>query len=74
MADALMLVGGGVVGAGLGLLFAPYAGSKSRKKMARFGKSISSKSDRMMHNVTDTMSGFTDTVSGKASRLAHWGH
>jgi len=74
MADALMLVGGGVVGAGLGLLFAPYAGSKSRKKMLRFGKTISSKSDRMMRNATDTMSGFADTVSGKANRFAHWWH
>lgn len=74
MADALMLVGGGVVGAGLGMLFAPYAGSKSRKKMARFGKSMGNKSDRIFHDLSETVSDFADTMGGKANRVARWWH
>lgn len=70
MADALMLVGGGVVGAGLALLFAPYSGTKSRKKLARFGKTVSNKSDRMMRDITD----FADTMGGKANKVLHMWH
>lgn len=67
MADALMLVGGGVVGAGLALLFAPYAGTKSRKKIARFGRSMSNKSEKAMRNVTD----FAETMGAKAGGILH---
>ena len=70
MADALMLVGGGVVGAGLALLFAPYTGAKSRKKLARFGRTMSDKSDRMMRDMTD----FADTMGGKANKVLHMWH
>ncbi|OGU07049.1 MAG: hypothetical protein A2075_19485 [Geobacteraceae bacterium GWC2_58_44] len=70
MTDVFMLVGGSVLGAGLALLFAPYSGAKSRKKMARFGKSMSNKSDKMMRSFT----GFADTVGGKASKVANMWH
>ena len=70
MTDTLMLVGGGIVGAGLALLFAPYSGEKSRKKMRKFGKTVSNKSDKMMRNVSD----FADTVGGRASKVVHMWH
>jgi gas vesicle protein len=72
MTDVMMLVGGGVVGAGLGLMFAPYSGAKSRKKMARMGKMMSNKSDRMMRDLSGKMSDLADTMesmSGKATKL-----
>lgn len=70
MTDALMLVGGGVLGAGLALLFAPYSGAKSRKKIRRFGRTVSNRSDRMMRNISD----FADTVGGRASKVANLWH
>ncbi|ACH37828.1 hypothetical protein Gbem_0805 [Citrifermentans bemidjiense Bem] len=72
MTDVMMLVGGGVVGAGLGLMFAPYSGAKSRKKMARMGKMMGNKSDRMMRDLSGRMSDLADTMesmSGKATKL-----
>lgn len=72
MTDVMMLVGGGVVGAGLGLMFAPYSGVKSRKKMARMGKTMSNKSDRVMRDLSGRMSDLADTMesmSGKATKL-----
>jgi gas vesicle protein len=72
MTDVMMLVGGGVVGAGLGLMFAPYSGAKSRKKMARMGKMMNNKSDRMMRDLSGRMSDLADTMesmSGKATKL-----
>ncbi|BCG46063.1 hypothetical protein GEOBRER4_n0844 [Citrifermentans bremense] len=70
--DVMMLVGGGVVGAGLGLMFAPHSGAKSRKKIVRMGKMMSNKSDRMMRDLSDRVSDLADTMqgmSGKATRL-----
>lgn len=72
LTDVMMLVGGGVVGAGLGLMFAPHSGAKSRKKMVRMGKMMSNKSDRMMRDLSDRASDLADTMqnmSGKATRL-----
>uniref|UniRef100_C6E1K0 YtxH domain-containing protein n=1 Tax=Geobacter sp. (strain M21) TaxID=443144 RepID=C6E1K0_GEOSM len=72
MTDVMMLVGGGVVGAGLGLMFAPYSGAKSRKKVARMGKMMSNKSDRMMRDLSDRVSdlaGTMESMTGKATKL-----
>ncbi|WP_026842636.1 YtxH domain-containing protein [Citrifermentans bremense] len=72
MTDVMMLVGGGVVGAGLGLMFAPYSGAKSRKKMVRMGKVMGNKSDRMMRDLSGRMSDLADameSMSGKATKL-----
>lgn len=77
MTDVMMLVGGGVIGAGLGLLFAPSSGVKSRKKMVRMGRTITNKSDRMLRDVSERMSDLADTmgaVSGRASKMLHIRH
>lgn len=72
--DVMMLVGGGVIGAGLGLLFAPYSGVKSRKRMARMGKTMTNRSDKVMRDLSGRMSDLADTMgamSGRASKLLH---
>lgn len=77
MADVMMLVGGGVIGAGLGLLFAPYTGAKSRKKMARMGRTMSNKSDKMMRELSGRMSDLADTMGTmgeRATKLMHIRH
>ena len=74
MTGLMMLVGGGMLGAGLGLLFAPCAGEKSRKKMMRMGKTIGNRSDRMMRDLSDRMDDLVDTMSsmsGKAGKFMH---
>ena len=67
MTDALMLVGGSVVGAGLALLLAPQSGKSCRKEIARFGKNVSKQSDKIMRS----FSSFADTVSGMTSGVGH---
>ena len=75
--DVAMLVGGGVIGAGLGLLFAPYSGAKSRKKMARVGRTMSNRSDRLMRDLSERVSDLADTMgtmSGRATKMLHIRH
>lgn len=70
----MMLLGGGMLGAGIGLLFAPCSGAKSRKKMIKMGRTVSDRSDRLMRDISGRMEDLADTMasmSGKASKMMH---
>lgn len=67
MADALKLVGGGIVGAGLALLLAPRPGKETRKNIVRYAKTMGSKTDKTVHEFADNIADFADTVGEKAS-------
>lgn len=74
MRKSMLLLGGGILGAGLALLYAPYNGVKSRKKVMKFGKSMSKMSDRTLRNFNDTVSDFADmmgTFSKRANAMLH---
>ena len=71
MTDALMLVGGGVVGAGLALLLAPQSGKKSRKELTRFSRSVGRQSDKVIRNISENMSDFAERVSGMTAGVMH---
>lgn len=67
MTDALMLVGGGVVGAGVALLFAPHSGRRTRREIARMGKTMSMKGDVAVRDVIRKANGLADAVGDKFS-------
>ena len=69
MSDALMLFGGGVVGAGLALLLAPQSGKKSRKEITRFGRTVGRQGDKVIRNISESMSDFADRVGGMSAML-----
>ena len=69
MTDALMLVGGGVVGAGLALLLAPQSGKKSRKEITRFSRTVGRQGDKVIRNISENMSDFAERVGGMTAML-----
>jgi gas vesicle protein len=69
MVDTLLMVGGGVVGAGIALLFAPYPGKKSRVKIARFGKTVSKRGERALRGFAGDLTDFADTVGDMGTRV-----
>jgi len=71
MTDALMLVGGGVVGAGLALLLAPQSGKKSRKEITRFSRSVSKQGDKVIRNISESMTDFAERVGGMTAGVMH---
>jgi len=71
--DALLLIGGGVVGAGLALVLAPHSGRETRREIVRFGKKLESKSDKAIHEFADNITNFADTVGEKAVDILHNG-
>jgi gas vesicle protein len=69
VAGALMLVAGGIIGAGMALLFAPQSGERTRKDIARYGKKVRRKAEEVVDDFADTVSDLVETVSEKAEDL-----
>jgi gas vesicle protein len=69
--ESLFLVGGSVVGAGLALLLAPQSGKKCRRDLTRFGRSVSKQSDRVIRNISESVSDFAERVGGMTSGVLH---
>ena len=65
MVGALMLIAGGIIGAGLALMYAPQAGDKTRKEMARFAK----KARRRTMDAVDAVEDFTEQVTDMAEAV-----
>jgi len=73
VSDALVIVGAGVVGAGLALLFAPKSGRRTRKDIVRFARRVGTRTDKVVHGFADGLADFADTMGHKASRLLREG-
>lgn len=69
----LAIVGAGVFGAGLALLFAPKSGKKTRRDIFRFAKSVGTRTDKVIHEFAEDFTDFADTMGYKASKLLHEG-
>lgn len=75
MVDTILLVGGGVVGAGLALLFAPQSGKKSRVKIARFGKTVSRRGEKALRGFADDindLAGSMGTMGNRVMKRVQW--
>ncbi|MBJ6723254.1 YtxH domain-containing protein [Geomesophilobacter sediminis] len=59
IAGALFLVAGGIVGAGVALLFAPQSGTKTRKDICRFAR----KARRSAEDAVEVVEDFKDNLS-----------
>lgn len=62
---ALMLVAGGILGAGIALLYAPQSGEKTRKEIGRYAKKARRKGEEALEAVED----FTDQVTEMAEAV-----
>lgn len=71
--DTLTILGAGVIGAGLALLFAPKSGKRTRRDISLLARSVGTKTDKAVHGLVDDFSDFADTMGHKASDLLHEG-
>jgi gas vesicle protein len=69
VAGALMLVAGGIIGAGVALLFAPQSGERTRRDIARYTRKARRKAEEVVDEFADTVSDMVETVSEKAEDL-----
>lgn len=68
-AGALMLVAGGLIGAGLALLFAPQSGRATRKDICRYARRARRRGEDIVDDFTDSISRMVDAVGEKASDI-----
>jgi gas vesicle protein len=71
--DALMLVGGGLFGAGVALLLAPRSGRETRREIVRFARTTGEKADRIVHDVSGNVADYAGSVGEKASLMLNSG-
>ena len=62
---AVMLIAGGLIGAGLGLLYAPQSGKKSRRQLGRYGRKVRTEAEAMVRDSADAVH---DAMEGLAER------
>jgi len=72
-AGALMLVAGGLVGAGIALLFAPQSGRATRKDICRYARKARRRGEDVVDEFTDSVSKMVDTVGERASDILERG-
>ena len=65
MVGALMLVAGGIIGAGIALMYAPQSGEKTRKGVLRYAK----KARRRTQDAVEAVEEFTDQVTDMAEAV-----
>ncbi len=72
-AAALLVVAGGVIGAGLALLFAPQSGSRTRKDIFRYSKKVRNRADEVVDDLAATVSDLVETIGEKTDDLLEKG-
>jgi gas vesicle protein len=72
-AAAVLMVAGGVIGAGLALLFAPQTGTKTRKDLVRYAKKARNRADEAVEELAANVNGLMDTIGEKTDELVEKG-
>lgn len=70
VAGALMLVAGGLIGAGVALLFAPQSGARTRKEIYRYARKARRKGEEAVEAVEDFSENMSDMVESIGERAA----
>ena len=65
---AFMLMAGGIIGAGIALLFAPQTGKKTRRDIARISHKVKDQATDAVDDYSDAVNEMVDSVSDKAER------
>ncbi|NVN90522.1 MAG: YtxH domain-containing protein [Desulfuromonadales bacterium] len=68
-AGALLLLAGGIIGAGVALLCAPQSGRRTRRDVARYAKKVKARADETVDDLTVTISDLVDTIGEKTDDL-----
>jgi len=72
-AAALLLVGGGIIGAGIALLFAPQSGERTRRDISRYAKRVKRQADDVVEDLSVSISDMVDTIGEKTDDLVESG-
>ena len=69
MVGALMLVAGGIIGAGVALLFAPQSGKKTRRDIKRYSRKVRRETEDAIEEFSGNVMDMVETVGEKAEEI-----
>jgi gas vesicle protein len=72
-AAALLVLAGGIIGAGVALLLAPQSGQRTRKDILRYAKKTKHRADEAVDDISSNISEFVDTIGDKTDDLLEKG-
>lgn len=70
---ALLIVAGGIIGAGMALLFAPQSGQRTRKDIARYAKKTKNRAGEAVDDLSVSISDLVDSIGDKTEDLLEKG-
>jgi gas vesicle protein len=65
----LMLIAGGLIGAGLALLYAPRSGQKTRRKILHYAEKVQNEAEELFRDTSDTLSEAIEDLSERSADL-----
>jgi len=66
---ALLMVAGGMVGAGIALLFAPQSGQRTRRDIMRSAKKVKSRADEAVDDLAVNINDLVETIGDKTDDI-----
>ena len=72
-AAALLIVAGGIIGAGLALLYAPQSGQRTRKDITRYARKTKERAGEAVDDVTASLADLVDSLGDKTDDLVEKG-
>jgi gas vesicle protein len=72
-AAALLLVAGGIIGAGLALLMAPQSGERTRRDIRRFARRAKSRADEAVDDLSVSIHDLLEQIGDKTGELLEQG-
>ncbi len=73
LAGAMMLVAGGIIGAGIALLFAPQSGKATRKDIGRYARKAKRRAEDIVEDFSDNVSKMVDAAGETAEDILERG-
>lgn len=65
----LMLIAGGLIGAGLALLYAPQSGPKTRRKLLRYAEKVQNEAEELFRDTSESLSEVMEDLSERSADL-----
>jgi gas vesicle protein len=72
-AAALLIVAGGIIGAGMALLLAPQSGKKTRKDILRYSKKVRNRADETVDELASNVNSMVESIGDKTEELLEKG-
>ena len=72
-AAALLIMAGGILGAGFALLWAPQSGRRTRRDITRYARRAKTRADEAVEDITTNINDLVESIGEKTDELVEKG-